>query len=115
MFKRGPLREIRSRDDTPPPPHPWERLDWRGFYKKCLQNLESKRVKGQNLENKGVAASSETLSQAASALTIICSLRMEGQGQMSQEAVDRCCNLETSLQRNFFGTAKSQKPPERLV
>ena len=80
--------------EVSPSPTPSEMLDQRGFCKKCLQNLESKRVKGQNLENKRVADFSGNLSQAASALTIICSFRVEGQGQMSHEAVDRCCDRE---------------------
>jgi hypothetical protein len=36
-----------------PLPHPlWKARDWREFCKMCLQNLEPKGVRGQNLENK---------------------------------------------------------------
>src|SRR5260370_6200682 len=37
-----------------PPLPPLERLDWRGFRKNGLQNLESQWFAGQNLENTGV-------------------------------------------------------------
>jgi len=33
---------------------PFECLAGRGFRKKCLQNLEAKELRGQNLENNGV-------------------------------------------------------------
>lgn len=89
MFKRDPLREMRSHVGTPLPPHCCERLDWRAFCKKYLQNIESKRVKVKNIEGKRVAAFSGNLSHAASALTIIYSFRGEGQGQRSHEAVGR--------------------------
>jgi hypothetical protein len=34
-----------------PSPSTFKSRDWRGVYKKCLQNLEPQGVKGQNLEN----------------------------------------------------------------
>ena len=43
---------------TPLPP-PSERLDWRGFRKKCLQNLDPQGFRGQNLDNKQLAGFSE--------------------------------------------------------
>src|SRR5579872_2164375 len=41
------------------PPSPWvfETLAGRGVYKKCLQNLDSKELRGQNLENNRLRAS----------------------------------------------------------
>jgi hypothetical protein len=63
-------------EGTPPSPHPAECLDWRGFRKKCLQNLERQGFRGQNLDNKGVASFFADLADAASALNIICSFGM---------------------------------------
>ena len=62
---------------VPPPPSPSESLDWRGVCKNGLQNLERLRVRGQNLYNKGVAASFAEALSTASALTMICCLNFE--------------------------------------
>ena len=61
-----------------------ESLDWRGFCKMRLQNLERLRLRGQNLENSGVSDSSARYSYTASALTMICSGGCGTQGQISQ-------------------------------
>jgi hypothetical protein len=64
-----------SRDTkVPPPPLASERLDWREVCKNALQNLEPLRVRGQNLDDKGVRACSAVSTYTASALTMICSL-----------------------------------------
>src|SRR5580704_7383691 len=55
----------------PPPPPPSECLDWRGVCKKCLQNLDVKELRGQNLDNKGVRPSAAAFVSTASASTII--------------------------------------------
>jgi hypothetical protein len=60
----------------PPPPPPSESLDWRGFCKNALQNLERLGVRGQNLENKELAAFFAGTACTASALTMICSLSL---------------------------------------
>ncbi len=86
----GLFWEIWKSEGTPPPPHPYERHDWRGFCKKCLQNLDDKRVRGQNLENKRLKLLPVNVASTTSALTIICLLRVKGQGQMSHRAVDYC-------------------------
>jgi len=41
---------------TPPTPHTLKRLAGRGVRKKCLQDLDCRGVRGQNLHNKGVRA-----------------------------------------------------------
>jgi hypothetical protein len=71
-FRSVPFWESGGCEGYPPPPHPLERLDWRGFRKKCLQNLEAVGVRGQNLENKRVAGISHPSLSTASALTMIC-------------------------------------------
>jgi hypothetical protein len=62
---------------TPPSPHPSESLDWRGFCKNALQNLEPQRFRGQNLDDKGVSALLAGFAYTAFALAIICSLNFE--------------------------------------
>jgi hypothetical protein len=62
---------------VPPLPYPLERLDWRGFRKKCLQNLEGKGLTRQNLENKRLMAFLVLSVYTASALTIICQFSVE--------------------------------------
>jgi hypothetical protein len=39
---------------VPPPPTPAESLAGRGFRKKCLQNLDVKELRGQNLDNRAL-------------------------------------------------------------
>src|SRR5437016_10085865 len=39
-FSASSFWEMLVFEGTPPPPHPAESLDWRGFRKKSLQNLE---------------------------------------------------------------------------
>src|SRR5271166_2687559 len=78
MLEGVPVRENRQLAGVPPLPPPSERLDWRGFCKKCLQNLEGVGVRGQNLDNKGVMVSSESLMPTASALNMICLFRLGG-------------------------------------
>ena len=46
---------------VPPSPHPSECLDWRGFYKNGLQNLEPVGVTGQNLDKKEVTSFSRAM------------------------------------------------------
>jgi hypothetical protein len=45
----GNLRGLR---EYPPSPPPSERLDWRGFCKRYLHNIEGVRVRGKKLESK---------------------------------------------------------------
>lgn len=75
---RVSLLESVSVEGYSPPPSPSERLAWRGSCKKCLQNLEGQGVRGQNLDNKGVMVSSESLMPTASALNMICLFRLGG-------------------------------------
>ena len=56
-----------------PLPHPSESLDWRGFRRVVLQNLERLGVKGQNIDFEGLEGSLATSICAAFALAIICS------------------------------------------
>ncbi len=74
----------------PPPPTLSESLDWRGFCKNGPQNLERLRVKGQNLENKGVAAVSLPSSYTAFASAMIGQECGRAQGQMSHRRA-ACC------------------------
>jgi hypothetical protein len=62
---------------VPLPPTPFKCLDWRGFCKGGLQNLEPLGVRGQNLKNKGLAVFLVGAADIASALTMICSLDFE--------------------------------------
>ena len=55
----------------PPPPATSERLDWRGVCKKCLQNLDSKELAGQNLDNKELRPFVGAVEGTASALTMV--------------------------------------------
>jgi hypothetical protein len=83
-FISGKAEENSKLRGIPPSPHPYERLDWRGVCKNALQNLEPLGVRGQNLENKGVAAVFAMTTCTASALIIFYSLACGWQGQMSQ-------------------------------
>src|ERR1700733_4810383 len=56
----------------PPPPPPLESLDWRGFCKNGLQNLERLEVRGQNIDNKAVMRFFSASSFTAFASAIIC-------------------------------------------
>jgi hypothetical protein len=56
---------------VPLPPTLSESLDWRGFYKNALQNLEPQWVKGQNLDNKELAGLVKRDPGTAHALTMI--------------------------------------------
>jgi len=47
-----------------PLPLPSESLDWRGFHKNGLQNLDVKELRGQNLDNKRLRPLLQTLSTA---------------------------------------------------
>jgi hypothetical protein len=64
----------RLRIGVPPPPTLSKSLDWRGVCKNALQNLEPLGVRGQNIDNKGVADFFLNSAPAASALTMIDSL-----------------------------------------
>jgi hypothetical protein len=56
---------------TPPPPHPLNWLARRGARKKCLQNLDCRWVRGQNLDNKGVRAVVDRFDYTAFASTMM--------------------------------------------
>jgi hypothetical protein len=73
---------------TPPPPTPSKSLDWRGVCKSGSQNLEPLGVRGQNLDNKGVAAFAAMAGTTDSAFPMICSFGCEWQGWMSHGLVD---------------------------
>jgi hypothetical protein len=75
---------------TPPSPLPSESLDWRGFCKNGRQNLEPQGFRGQNLDNKGLAAFFAVAACTASALTMLYSLACGGQGQMSHDECGVC-------------------------
>ena len=49
-----PVLGIMAVAEVSPLPAPYEHLDWRGFRKIALQNLERLRVRGQNLDNRTV-------------------------------------------------------------
>jgi hypothetical protein len=70
-----PLWEIPAEQGIPPTPR--KALTGAGFCKKCLQNLEPKGFRGQNLDTKGLAAFFMVAACTASALTIFCSLPVE--------------------------------------
>ena len=59
---------------VPPSPLPSECLDWRGVCKNGLQNLERLGVRGQNLDNKELAAFFSALACTVTASTMICFL-----------------------------------------
>ena len=82
-FEAGPFWELAGRVGPPLPPPSLKGLDWRGFCKMCLQNLERLGVRGQNLENTRVRGSSSLSPHTANALAMICSLACGRQGQMS--------------------------------
>jgi hypothetical protein len=42
MIQKDPFWEIRRLKRGAPSLHPKERLDWRGFHKKCPQNIDTK-------------------------------------------------------------------------
>jgi hypothetical protein len=63
--------------EVPPLPHLSESPDWRGFCKKCLQNLERQGVRGQNLDYKELAVRTVIISCTAYALTMICFSKIE--------------------------------------
>jgi hypothetical protein len=60
----------------PPSPHTSEMLAGRGVRKKCLQNLDCRWFKGQNLECKRITRRVALSSYTVSALTIMRSLRI---------------------------------------
>src|ERR1700758_3143888 len=70
--ERVPFWEKCGLAKVPPSPYPSERLDWRGFRKKGLQNIEPQRLRGQNLDNKRLTDFFAVAACAASALTMIC-------------------------------------------
>ena len=70
--ERVPFWEKCGLAEVPPSPYPSERLDWRGFRKNGLQNLEPQRLRGQNLDNKRLTDFFAVAACAASALTMIC-------------------------------------------
>ena len=57
---------------VPPPPTPSKSLEWRGFCKNGLQNLERVRVRGQNLESKKVTSPYEGCAHTPFAVAMIC-------------------------------------------
>jgi len=60
LARRFPEWEKLALAGVPPSPLPSESLAWRGFRKTCLQNLDAKELRGQNLENKGLRGPSMT-------------------------------------------------------
>jgi hypothetical protein len=73
-----------------PSPTPSKSLDWRGFCKNGSQNLEPQGFRGQNLDNKGLAAFFAVGACTASALTIFYLIAGGGQGQMSHDECGVC-------------------------
>jgi len=69
----------------PPSPYTLKSRDWRGVYKKCLQNLEPQGVRGQNLENTAVSGAHFPQLRTATAMpsAIMQEIEDERQGQMS--------------------------------
>jgi hypothetical protein len=55
----------------PPPPHTSESLDWRGFCKNALQNLEPQRFRDRNLDCKSLSGIPVAVLSAACALEMI--------------------------------------------
>ena len=77
------FREIEAKIGVPPPPTPFKSLDWHGFCENGLQNLERLGVRGQNLENKGVARIFLISSHTAFASAMMGQPSCGAQGQMS--------------------------------
>ena len=63
---------IQGEEGIPPPPSPRNALTGAGFAKERPQNLDSKELGGQNLDNKGVKAHSDVSDYTASACVMIC-------------------------------------------
>ncbi len=57
--------------EVPPSPIPSERLAGRGVRKKCLQNLDVKELRGQNLESKGLTRQVSPTGDTPRALTMM--------------------------------------------
>ena len=91
-FRDVPFWETAGFLRYPPPPPPCEGLDWRGFCKMCLQNLERVRVRGQNLDSTGLAGVSLTSLRTATAVAMICSLDSKRKGR---------CHIGLSLPVDF--------------
>jgi hypothetical protein len=90
----------------PPSPHPSEDLDWRGVCKKCLQNLDVKELRGQNLDNKGVRASVAVFVYTASAMTIIRSFLADGKVRCHMRPVN---HATLSTRPRKWGTCSRNK------
>ena len=73
MRERDFRRGLNGRGHTPvtPSPLPSERPAGRGVHRKCLQNLDGKELRGQNLENKGLTFVLLAENSIASALTMM--------------------------------------------
>jgi hypothetical protein len=76
-FSCVPFRENPWLCQGYPSPLATESLDWRGFCKNALQNLEPQELRGQDLDNEGVTIRLAFLVSTASALTMICRLNFE--------------------------------------
>src|SRR5271169_4394044 len=77
VFKVVPFWEFSGERGIPPSPCPSESLDWRGFRKSDLQNLEPQGFRGQDHDNTGLAGFFVVVGCTASALTIFCFLAEE--------------------------------------
>ena len=71
-FWRDSFWENGGGSGYPPPPPPLESLDWRGFCKNGLQNLERVGVRGQNLESKRVTYAFGSFANTSFAVAMIC-------------------------------------------
>ena len=56
----------------PPSPPSLKTLEWRGFRKNGLQDLEPQGFRGQNIDNKGLMPLNAFLERIAFALSMIC-------------------------------------------
>jgi hypothetical protein len=63
--------KVCGKQEYPPPPHASESLDWHGFCKNALQNLEPREVRDQNLDCKSLSGISRRVLPAACALEMI--------------------------------------------
>ena len=93
---------------TLPCTRPPEDLDWRGFCKNTLQNLKRLGVRGQNLENKELAAYVAVAGSTAFALTMICLLNLRVKSVSDVTAL--------SCGKIFWGrTGLNRQPPEKPI
>src|ERR1700733_14425499 len=89
-----PESGIRFRLRVPPSPPPSEWLARRGARKKCLQNLEGRRFRGQNLDNKRVRAVVDAFAYTAFASTMMNCFGVGGKvgcHRVGVEILEGCC------------------------